>query len=314
MTTTEVIGYLKEKRTDFLRVKTFSEFPGIYALFYIGESFPFFGNVVSKHEIIYIGKTESSQLSRDAKTHFSTGKTGSSTVRKSIGSLLFSTENLNPIPRNENDYKKSRFSHFKFDNPSEEKITHWMKNNLAIAFYEFPKSKKEITNLETEIIENLIPILNIEKNSKNIYRNQLKTLRKACALKARDNYHMPEKPQQKPEYNDFKISPMETVLNSIYIDNLTEEDVKNKKIRILTKSKYLFPQELTGKPLIHELLIQTEGKEFVATYTIGSKDGKPRSGILKLPNDIYTETLKIKAGMRLKISKTAEKEFKIEKQ
>jgi len=99
MTTKEIIELLKEKETDFLKTKSFSKFPGIYAFFYIGNDFPLLGNSVSKHQIIYIGKTESSQEKRDAKTHFTSGKTGSSTVRKSIGSILCAQENLKPIPR-----------------------------------------------------------------------------------------------------------------------------------------------------------------------------------------------------------------------
>jgi hypothetical protein len=106
MTTKEIIELLKEKETDFLKTKSFSKFPGIYAFFFIGNDFPLLGDSVSKHQIIYIGKTESSQEKRDAKTHFTTGKTGSSTVRKSIGSILCAKESLKPIPRNETDYKK----------------------------------------------------------------------------------------------------------------------------------------------------------------------------------------------------------------
>ena len=110
MTTNEIIELLKERETDFLKTISFSKVPGIYAFFYIGNDFPLLGNSVSKHQIIYIGKTESSQEKRDAKTHFTTGKTGSSTVRKSIGSILCSQMNLKPIPRNDSDYKKGRFS------------------------------------------------------------------------------------------------------------------------------------------------------------------------------------------------------------
>lgn len=181
MMTKEIIRFLKENETDFLKTKSFSKMPGIYALFFIGNDFPLLGNYVSKHQIIYIGKTESSQEKRDAKTHFTTGKTGSSTVRKSIGSILCVKENLKPISRNETDYVKKRFSHFKFDNQSEIKITKWMENNLALSFYEYPRTKQEIENLEREIIEELVPILNISKNSKNAFKDTLQRLRKNCA-------------------------------------------------------------------------------------------------------------------------------------
>lgn len=187
MTTKEIIKFLRREETDFLQIKSFSKFPGIYAIFFIGDNFPLLGSSVSKHQIIYIGKTESSQEERDAKTHFISGKTGSSTVRKSIGSLLREQENLNPIPRNSIDYQKGRYSHFKFDDNSEEKITNWMENNLALSFFEYPKTKQEIEDLETEIIDELVPILNISKNPKNLFKNTLQQLRKECATNASNN-------------------------------------------------------------------------------------------------------------------------------
>ena len=189
MKTKEIIELLKVKETDFKKTTLFSKLPGIYALFYIGSDFPLLGDSVTKHQIIYIGKTESSQEKRDAKTHFTSGKTGSSTVRKSIGSILCDKENLIPIPRNETDYKKGRCSHFKFDTDSEVKITNWMENNLAISFYEYPRSKQEIEDLETEIIGELVPILNISKNGNNLFKETLQRLRKKCALKAAKGFN-----------------------------------------------------------------------------------------------------------------------------
>lgn len=188
MTAKEIIEILKEKETDFLKTKSFSKFPGIYALFFIGNDFPVLGYTVAKHQIIYIGKTESSQEKRDAKTHFTTGKTGSSTVRKSIGSILCVKENLKPIPRNETDYNKKRFSHFKFDNLSEIKITNWMENNLALSFYAYPRTKQEIEDLETKLIYEVVPILNISKNPKNSFKDTLQRLRKNCALMAAKDF------------------------------------------------------------------------------------------------------------------------------
>src|SRR5690606_29807862 len=124
-----------------------------------------------------------------AKTHFTTGKTGSSTVRKSIGSILCSTGSLKPIPRNESDYTKNKFSHFKFDLQSECKITEWMKINLAISFYEYPRTKYEIKELEGKLIDEVVPILNISRNPENFFKDKLKKLRKDCALKAAENYN-----------------------------------------------------------------------------------------------------------------------------
>jgi hypothetical protein len=314
MTTKEIIEYLKEKETNFLKTKSFSQLPGIYAFFFIGNDFPLLGDSVSKHQIIYIGKTESSQEKRDAKTHFTTGKTGSSTVRKSIGSLLCSQENLKPIPRNNSDYAKGRFSHFKFDNESEIKITNWMENNLALSFYEYPKTKQEIEDLETEIINELIPILNILKNPKNTFRETLQQLRKNCAAIARKNSNYKDQKEEIKTSTIFKKNKkMTTNIGTIFIDNITNGDSKSRNIRITVNNKHLFPTEQLGNPMTYNLNFSVNNKNFIAKYKIGSKDGKSRSGVLKLGDEVYNEILKIKAGTNLKISKLSENKYIIER-
>lgn len=319
MTTKEIIEFLRKKETDFLQIKSFSKFPGIYAIFFIGDNFPLLGSSVSKHQIIYIGKTESSQEERDAKTHFTSGKTGSSTVRKSIGSLLREQENLNPIPRNDTDYQKGRYSHFKFDDDSEEKITNWMKNNLALSFFDYQKTKQEIEDLETEIIDELVPVLNISKNPKNLFKNTLQQLRKECALISSNNIdkvnlknlNIKKKNSSKPIVkNNFYVSD---TFGTIYIDNITKSDLKNLNIRIKVENKYLFPTEKTGSPTSYLLDFKVGKIDFIAKYTIGSKDGKSRSGILKLDDNIYQKTLEIQEGTNLKISKSKDNKYIIEK-
>lgn len=315
MTTNEIIELLKEKETDFLKTKSFSKFPGIYAFFYIGNDFPLLGNSVSKHQIIYIGKTESSQEKRDAKTHFTTGKTGSSTVRKSIGSILFGNENLKPIPRNESDYKKNRFSHFKFDNPSEIKITDWMAKNLALSFFEYPRTKQEIEDLETRIIDELVPILNISKNSKNSFKDRLQQLRKNCATIAIKNSNFKNPSPKKKDVNKPKVQSKTYGSSSsgiVYIDNISKSDFKSRNIRIKVENKHLFPVEKSGKPISYSLDFKVGNIDFIARYTIGSKDGKSRSGILKLGDNIYQETLKVQIGTNLKISKSKENKYIVE--
>jgi len=316
MKTNEIIELLKEKETDFLKTNSFSKFPGIYAFFYIGNDFPLLGDSVSKHQIIYIGKTESSQEKRDAKTHFKTGKTGSSTVRKSIGSILCEKENLKPIPRNESDYQKNRFSHFKFDNPSEIIITDWMENNLALSFYEYPRTKQEIENLETEIINELVPILNISKNPKNAFKDILQQLRKNCATIARKNSDFRNPNPEKKDTNRPKVKSKtygSSASGTVYIDNITKNDFKSRNIRIKIENKHLFPAEKSGNPISYSLAFKVGTIDFIAKYAIGSKDGKSRSGILKLGDIIYQETLKIQVGTNLKISKSKENKYIIEK-
>lgn len=184
MTTLEIIELLRQKETPYREISRFSQLPGIYAIFFIGNNFPVFGGAVSRHQIIYIGKTESSQEKRDAKTHFTSGKTGSSTVRRSFGALLRERKNLTPIPRNNSDYKRGRLSHYKFDPVSEDSITQWMTQNLGLSFYEYPESRQNIEELETQIISHLVPILNLSKNPTNPFRSQIQELRGQCASMA----------------------------------------------------------------------------------------------------------------------------------
>lgn len=181
----QVIKHLKSNSITYKETRTFSNQPGIYALFFMGKNFPLEQNQPTKEQVIYIGKTESSQLLRDRNTHFATNKTGSSTLRRSFGAMLMNSLNLKPIPRSESDIIKKSTSHFKFDQSSEEKLTHWMQENLGLSFYPFPYSKKDIDDLETKLINELKPILNIDrKNPTNPYGSLIRSLRKVTGEKA----------------------------------------------------------------------------------------------------------------------------------
>lgn len=209
----EIINHLRKNKTNFLEITSFSKYPGIYSIFFCGNIFPVENYIPKQDEIIYLGKTESSQEKRDSKTHFKSGKTGSSTVRKTIGSLLRIKHNLKPIPRNNTDFLNKRFSHFKFDNESEQIITEWMENNLALAFYEYPKSKTEIDELETSLIQKLIPVLNIDKNPLNPYGTFIKQSRKESAKLAFKDFKIVEEIKL-PE--KLKVNKMSTSSENKY--------------------------------------------------------------------------------------------------
>ncbi|GEM_PF-3198075 len=107
------------------------------------------------------------------------------------------------------------------------------------------------------------------------------------------------------------MNPINT--DAIYIKNITENDVKKRNIRILVNNKHLFPIEVSGNPITYSLDFNIEDAVFTAKYRIGSKDGKSRSGVLKLGDSIYQNMLKIQAGVNLKISKSKENKYIIEK-
>ena len=180
-----IIENLILNKKKFKNTSSFSDKPGIYALFFTGDNFIIDNVAPSEEQIIYIGKTQKSQKSRDVDTHFKSGKTGSSTIRKTIGSLLFKKYNLIPIPRNNTDYIRKRKSHFTFDHDSENIITDWMVDNLGLSFFEFDGSTSELDIIESKLICELKPIFNIDKkNLLNPHRKYLMEMRKICADKA----------------------------------------------------------------------------------------------------------------------------------
>ncbi|MBP9151988.1 MAG: hypothetical protein KBF73_06865 [Flavobacteriales bacterium] len=206
----KIIEKLVSERKSYKETNTFSNEPGIYALFFSGKDFPLEGCQPKADEIIYIGKTESSQASRDRDTHFATGKTGSSTLRRSFGAMLRKQMNLKPLPRGQADIEKNRTSHFKFDNASEVKITDWMISNLGLAFYPYSRPVAEIDRLETELISVLTPILNIDrKNPSNPWKSIIQALRKETGLIAYGN-PSPSKPKAAPVARPKQATPKQT--------------------------------------------------------------------------------------------------------
>ena len=184
-TNNKIIDQLKQGITPFTKIHEFSSNPGIYAIGFIGEVFPFptGENVVNNGDIIYIGKTEKSQKSRDAQTHFKSGKTGSSTLRRSLGAILREDLGLQPIPRSKTE---SRMRDYKFIEESEKQLTQWMMKNLSISFFEICEGKRLIRNAEIYIIQELEPILNLTHNSSNPYMSMLKELREKCKMIAKN--------------------------------------------------------------------------------------------------------------------------------
>jgi hypothetical protein len=197
MTVNQIIEHLVSQAKPFKEIESFSDKPGIYALFFYGEKFPFEAYQPKPNEILYIGKTESSQQSRDADTHFGTGKTGSSTLRRTFGAFLQKQLKLAPIPRGQSDIEKKRFTHYKFDNSSEIKLTDWMQQNLGLSFYPYDKTPDQIDALETQLIHKIVPVLNIDrKNPENPYKAMISDMRKHTGLfayKLTDSNKMPPK-------------------------------------------------------------------------------------------------------------------------
>lgn len=109
---------------------------------------------------LYVGKAEDSLVTRDLKSHFGTGKTGRSTVRRSIGSLLADQLDLVAQPRNPD--KPGSFASFAFEPAGDERLTEWMLDHLRLATWT-PTDEVRLDPLETRVLQHLGPPLNLDK-------------------------------------------------------------------------------------------------------------------------------------------------------
>jgi len=120
------------------------------------------------YQILYIGVSSKQGLRmRDYKNHFK-GTARSSTLRKSLGSLL----GWQAAQVYYNDGK------YKFNNEREQALTSWMEEHLIMIYWVI--TGVDINSLETRLINELSPPLNISKNHSSInevFRKRLKELR-----------------------------------------------------------------------------------------------------------------------------------------
>lgn len=182
----KILEDLRSNLTAFNEISSFSTEAGIYAIGVTNAmEFPLVSPqvCVKPNGVIYIGKTQNSQISRDVNTHFESGKSGSSTVRRSLGAILREQLNLTPIPRSFTEQGTKRFTNYKFTNDceddGEERLTQWMKNNLSLSYWEWDKSS-DLGEMEKKIIKLACPFLNLQNNSDNEWKSEIKRLRKDC--------------------------------------------------------------------------------------------------------------------------------------
>lgn len=112
------------------------------------------------HRPLYVGKSEDSLRGRDFRTHFSDGRTGTSTVRRSFASLLVDVVDLTAIPRS----ASAKQSQFKLDLASESKLTSWMRQNLQVSVW-VRAPQPGLGAIETHVIHKLGPALNLDKST-----------------------------------------------------------------------------------------------------------------------------------------------------
>ena len=178
MTTEQIESMLKSTRADIEGIDAPS-LPGVYAIFLAsGATLPLGG--IARDGLVYVGMSRD-LASREFDTHFASGSTGFSTLRRSIGAVLKDKLNLVAIRRGSSNIP-SNFQNYRFTSDGESKLTAWMEHNLEIGTC--PLSDPDYANQESALISRLQPVLNLTgwPNPQAAY---IKRLRKVCADEAR---------------------------------------------------------------------------------------------------------------------------------
>lgn len=159
--------------------------PGLYAIFGSPEVWEELGLGVPPDERpLYVGKAEKSLLLRDVRQHFGTGKTGSSTVRRSVAALLKAKRGYVGVPRN--PAKPGHFSNYALGLEHDERLTAWMLANLRLGTWSPGDAGSVVLDeWETKVLDAWKPPLNLSK-VKTAWSLELKRLRKLLADEARD--------------------------------------------------------------------------------------------------------------------------------
>ena len=121
--------------------------PGLYALHASAAGLAALG--LSHHPVdraIYVGKSQSSLRTRTLGTHFRTGRTGHSTVRRSLAALLQDNLDLTVAQRP----GKGHPSYFAPATPGDERLTEWRFAHLRLACWPCP-DELPIPALKTDL-------------------------------------------------------------------------------------------------------------------------------------------------------------------
>lgn len=154
---------------------------GLYAVHGDGRAWSDLGLEAPRDGLpLYVGKAEKSLNSRDVGTHFATGKTGSSTIRRSLAALLADVLDLRATPRNPE--RPDGSANYALAHDGDERLTRWMTERLSLAVWVAPPDV-ELGEVETLALRRLEPPLNLAKVGAP--RTKLKAARAAMAASAR---------------------------------------------------------------------------------------------------------------------------------
>lgn len=129
--------------------------------------------------LVYLGKSESSLLTRDVGSHFATGRTGQSTLRRSLAALLADDLGLVPVPRGAG---KNATTDHALAPDGDAALTEWMRGHLTLAIWPKPVGCPPLAEVEREFLRELEPALNLTHVPRPW--RELKSARAAMAARA----------------------------------------------------------------------------------------------------------------------------------
>lgn len=151
------------------------ERPGLYAIY--GAT------------AVYVGKSGSSLIGRDLRQHFTDGRTGSSTLRRSFAALLHDKVGFRGVPRN--PAKPERFANYGLSPKDDRKLTAWMLANLQIATWA-PDLIVRLADVEHDVVTAWLPPLNLA-GADTPWHDALSAKRRMMAAEAKHGCH-PRRP------------------------------------------------------------------------------------------------------------------------
>ena len=151
--------------------------PGVYAIFLATPgALPGVGE--GADGLLYIG-ISANLAQREFDTHFQAGKSGFSTLRRTLGALLRDTLALTPRPRGSGT-SDINYRNYRFDDAGEDRLSAWMREHLQVGV----RPLSYPGDVERELVRHGQPPLNL-----TLWANPgavaIKAARKACVDAAR---------------------------------------------------------------------------------------------------------------------------------
>ena len=191
----ELINSAKPIIDNDANLQTHVEGMYIYA-FFLSENSTLKGFAESG-QLLYLGITERGLEDREINEHLKSGKTGTSSFRRSLGAILKKELKLKAIPRTATaDIKYA--ANYKFDKDGEEKLTKWILKNCTFGYYNLSQNesdgkydnRQELEKIEAELTRRNKPALDLARKTRkyNINAVKLDALRKFCRQEVEKSY------------------------------------------------------------------------------------------------------------------------------